>query len=410
MQACEYDIEQLESIEPIELMPHQKEAVSLLDNGRILYGGVGAGKSATVLAYYIERELPKDIFIITTAKKRDSLEWMAECAKFGLGSSHRTSIAGIVTVDSWHNIGKYTSVENAFFIFDEQKVIGHGVWVKSFLKIVKKNRWVLLSATPGDTWLDYAPVFIANGWYRNITDFKREHVVYEPYIKFPIVKGYLGEAKLERLRNEVLVEMPYIRTTTRNVNFLQVGHDKEELRAAIKHRWNTYENRPMKDAAELFRVMRKIVYSDPSRIETIRFLLKFHDKLIVFYNFDYELDILRGLTDEVNLAEWNGHKKQPIPDTKRWVYLVQYMAGGEGWNCTETDSMVLYSLTYSYKNYLQSQGRIDRMDTPFEHLYYYILLSGAGVDRAVKRALDAKKSFNERDEYRKFGGSAFMEV
>ena len=225
MQACEYDQDQLDSITTIELMDHQKEAAELLDNGRILYGGVGAGKSATVLSYYMARELPKDIYIITTAKKRDSLDWLAECARFGLGKTPETSIAGTVTVESWHNIAKFVDVSGAFFIFDEQKVIGHGAWVKSFLKIVKKNRWVLLSATPGDTWLDYAPVFIANGWYDNITDFKRQHVLYAPYVKYPIVVGYLGEQKLERLRNEVLVEMPYIRHTTRNINNLLVGYD-----------------------------------------------------------------------------------------------------------------------------------------------------------------------------------------
>lgn len=403
MTLCEFDPDLLDKFEPLELMPHQKEAVELLDNGRILYGGVGAGKSATALAYYFNKEVPRDIYIITTAKKRDSLEWLAECTRFGLGETRDTSVAGLVTIDSWNNIKKYVDAKNAFFIFDEQRLVGSGAWVKSFLKIAKKNRWILLSATPGDVWLDYAPVFIANGWYANITDFKRQHVLYQPYVKFPIVKGYIGEQKLERLRNEILVEMPYIRRATRNINFLQVGHDKDAIKAVIKNRWNIYEDKPMKDAAELFRVMRRIVYSDPSRLETIRFLMRMHDRLIVFYNFDYELEILRSLADVCPLGEWNGHKKTSIPDTDRWVYLVQYMAGGEGWNCTTTDGMVLYSLTYSYKNYVQSKGRIDRLDTPYDTLYYYVLVSNANIDKAVKNALDDKKSFNEREEYKKYG-------
>lgn len=384
----------------VELMDHQKEAVECLGNGKILYGGVGGGKSVAALAYYMENEKPRDIYIITTAKKRDSLEWDGECARFGLGRAYHTTVAGLVTIDSWNNLKKYEDVEKAFFIFDEQKVIGHGSWVRSFLKIARRNRWILLSATPGDTWLDYGPVFIANGWYKNITDFKRQHVVYRPYVKYPIVAGYLGEAKLERLRDEILVEMPYTRRTTRYINFLDVGYDKGLVRDVVRRRWNVYENRPIKDAAEMFRILRKVVYSDPSRLEVVRFLHKFHDRLIIFYNFDYELEILRQLSDEVVLGEWNGHKKQPIPGSDRWIYLVQYMAGGEGWNCTETDAMVLYSLTYSYKNYLQSQGRIDRLDTPYDELYYYVLISGAAIDRGVKRSLDNKRSFNERENYR----------
>jgi hypothetical protein len=403
MTLCEFDPDVLDKIDYVELMDHQKEAVELLDNGKILYGGVGAGKSITALAYYMKAEIPRDIYIITTAKKRDGLEWVGECAKFGLGLTPETSVAGVVTVDSWNNIGKYTDVSGAFFIFDEQRLVGTGAWVKSFQKIVKRNNWILLTATPGDVWLDYAPVFIANGWYGNMSEFKRQHVLYAPFVKFPIVQGYIGEQKLERLRNDILVEMPYVRHTTRNINFLSVGYDKELVKACVKNRWNIFEDRPMKDAAELFRVMRKIVYSDPSRLETIEFLTKIHDRIIVFYNFDYELEILRGLGVDRVVAEWNGHKKQPVPDTDRWIYLVQYMAGSEAWNCTTTDAMVLYSLTYSYKNYVQSKGRIDRMDTPYEILYYYVLVSEADIDKKVKRSLDNKKSFNERDEYNKYG-------
>lgn len=381
----------------IELMPHQTEALQFLDNGKILYGGVGAGKSAVALAYYMEKEAPRDIYIITTAKKRDSLDWIGEAAAFGIGGDEEATVAGVLTVDSWNNIGNYLDVQNAFFIFDEQRLVGHGAWVKNFLKIVRNNnRWILLSATPGDVWLDYAPLFIANGWYKNITDFRMQHVVYTPRVKFPKVMRYIGEQKLERLRNEILVEMPYLKHTERIINFVPVGYDKELVRYIIKTRWNVFTDAPIKDAGELFRLIRMIVNSDPSRLEAVRFIMKFHPKLIIFYNFDYELEILRALADYVPLAEWNGHRHMPIPEGEdKWVYLVQYTSGGEGWNCTQTDAMLLYSFTYSYKNYIQAQGRIDRLDTPFTDLYYYILGSSAMVDIGVKRALDNKQSFNE---------------
>jgi hypothetical protein len=379
-------------------MPHQEEALQFLDNGKILYGGVGSGKSAVAIAYYMKKEAPRELIVITTAKKRDSLDWEGEAARAGISTRDEFTNAGILTVDSWNNLGKYLDVQDAFFIFDEQRLVGHGAWVKNFLKIVKSNRWILLSATPGDTWLDYGPVFIANGWYKNITDFKRQHVLYAPYVRFPQVVGYLGEATLERYRNQILVEMPYLRHTERILNFMNVGYDKELIKAVQRNRWNVFEDRPIRDIAELWRVMRRIINSDPSRLEAVRFLMKFHPRLIIFYNFDYELEILRGLGEEVVLCEWNGHRKQPIPNTDNWVYLVQYISGGEGWNCTETDAMILYSLTYSYKNYIQSQGRIDRLNTEYTDLYYYILTSSAYVDIAVMKALANKRSFNEKSE------------
>ena len=394
MEECLLDTMEMPPVRQ-KLLPHQLDALVSLDSGKVLYGGVGAGKSIVALAYYMENQAPRDIYVITTAKKRDSLEWQGEAAIFGIGEQYYGTVAGVLNVDSWNNIDKYIDIENAFFIFDEQRVVGHGAWVKNFLKIVPHNQWVLLSATPGDTWLDYAPLFIANGWYKNITQFKREHVVYAPYVRFPKVIRYLNEEKLERLRNELLVEMPYVSHTERILNYIPVQYDKELMDWIIKNRWNVFEDRPIVDMGELFRLMRMIVNSDSSRLEAVRFILKMHPKLIIFYNFDYELEILRNL--EFAVGEWNGHRKTPIPNADKWVYLVQYVAGSESWNCTETDTMVLYSLTYSYKNFIQSQGRIDRLDTPYTQLYYYILESNAPIDAAVKRALSDKKSFNERN-------------
>lgn len=394
----------------IELMPHQAEALDNLGNGRILYGGVGSGKSATALAYYMKKESPKNVYVITTAKKRDSLEWMGEAAKFGIGCSADSTVGGLLTIDSWNNIGRYEEIRDSFFIFDEQRLVGYGAWVKSFLRIVRHNRWILLSATPGDTWLDYAPVFIANGWYRNITEFKRRHVIYAPYIKFPKITGYIGERELERKRNEILVEMPYVKHTERVINWLEVGYDKALVKDIQKRRWHHIEERPITDVAELWRYTRMVVNSDPSRLDAVRFLLKFHPRLIVFYNFDYELEILRELKKDYVVHEWNGHKHEEVPDTDSWVYLVQYTAGSEGWNCVSTDSMLFYSLTYSYKNFAQAQGRIDRLNTTYNTLYYYVLKSACYTDTANRIALAGKKNFNERKEVEKWADSGFSDT
>jgi hypothetical protein len=378
----------------IELMPHQLQAIELLGSGKILWGGVGVGKSATVLGYYMKKEAPRPIFVITTAKKRDSLDWEVEAQKFGIGTEK--SLAGLLKVDSWNNIYKYLDIEDAFFIFDEQRLVSNGSWVKSFIKIARENHWVLLSATPGDTWLDYAPVFIANGFYRNITDFKRRHVLYEPFVKYPKVKAYLNQTKLHLMRDEILVEMPYLSSSKRYLNYLLMGYDKNLYRTVFKNRWNPWEDRPIKDASELFRLMRRVSNSHPSRLEMVRELLKIHPKLIIFYNFNYELDILRGLNDEILVAEWNGKRKDPLPEGDNWVYLVQYLAGSEAWECTSTDAMVLYSLTYSYKNFIQAQGRIDRLNAAYLKLYYYVFVSGLKIDREIKRALQEKRNFNEK--------------
>lgn len=383
----------------VELLPHQLEAIENLGNGKILWGGVGVGKSRTVLGYYMKEEAPRDIYIITTAKKRDSLDWNGEAARFGIGTVAGKTVAGVLTVDSWNNIHKYENVEEAFFIFDEQRIVGSGAWVKSFQKIAGKNRWVLLSATPGDTWMDYVPVFVANGLYRNASQFKREHVLYAPFTKYPKIVRYLDVATLEKYRNMLLVEMPYEREVERIVLDVYCDYDVEMFDKVVKRRWHVYENRPLRDISEMFRVMRKVVNSDPSRIANLRKLLITHPRIIVFYNFDYELEILRGLRDEIEVAEWNGHKHENVPKTDRWVYLVQYQAGAEGWGDTSSDTICFYSLTYSYRTSTQAKGRIDRLDSPHKKYHLYTLMSRSLIDLAIKGSLDNKKIFNENAFY-----------
>jgi hypothetical protein len=380
----------------MELYPHQQKALEKLHNGSILWGGVGTGKSRVAIEYYRRNESPKDVYVITTAKKRDSLDWEGEAVRIGLGKTRDATLHGILRVDSWNNIGKYTEVKDALFIFDEQRLVGSGTWVRSFLKITRGNTWILLSATPGDTWMDYIPVLVANNFYRNRTEFLREHVVFSPYTKFPKVLRYVNTGRLVKQRNQILVEMPYKRETTREHIKIKVDYDKKLLNRVVKDRWHVYEERPLRDVAELFLVMRKVVNSSPSRMEAIHQLMEKHPRLIVFYNFDFELESLRSLATSITLAEWNGHKHEPLPETERWVYLVQYMAGAEGWNCRETDAMVFYSLTYSYKLFHQAQGRIDRLNTAFLNLFFYTLISEAQIDVQISRSLSAKKNFNEK--------------
>lgn len=377
-----------------DLQPHQREALKKLKTGSILWGGVGTGKTRVAIAYYVKNEQPKNIFVITTAKKRDSLDWDREAAAYAISKHEDSTIAGVLTVDSWNNIDKYSGIKNCFFIFDEQRLVGSGAWVRSFLKIAKENAWILLSATPGDNWLDYIPVFIANGYYKNRTEFKREHVVYAPFTKFPKVDRYLGEQKLKRLRDEVLVHMPYVKKTIRHSKVIRVDYDEELVQEIIKTRWNVYENKPIRDVSELFMVLRRVINSDPSRLRAVRDVLRGHKRLIVFYNFNYELDALRGLKDELEVAEWNGHKHENLPTGPSWVYLVQYIAGSEAWDTVKTNGILFYSLTYSYKHWEQAHGRIDRMNTPFIDLYYYTLKSQCLVDNAIWRVLKSKKSFN----------------
>lgn len=400
---------------PICLYEHQLKALDKIQKGCILHGGVGSGKSITALSwYYLNNggtitsltggkfvkmpKNPKDLYIITTARKRDLHEWEGEMAPFLLSTEKDNFYGNTVVVDSWNNIQKYTMVMNAVFIFDEQRVVGYGAWTKAFLKITRNNEWILLSATPGDTWMDYVPVFIANGFYKNKTEFNAEHVIYKPMTRFPQVARYINENRLIRLRRKILVDMDFERETIRHNIQIVCGYDIREYKNIIRNRTNPYkDNEPILNAGEFCYTLRRKVNEYPERIDKILNICKSRPRVIIFYNFDYERNILLNADwpKGTEIGEWNGHKHQPIPSGNRWVYLAQYIASAEGWNCIKTDTIIFYSQTYSYRTLEQSMGRIDRLNTPYHDLYYYHFRSLSTIDAAIYRALKCKKKFNE---------------
>lgn len=380
---------------------YQQEAVNKMKNGCILCGDTGSGKSRTGLSYYFLRQggklenarkcdisNGKSLYIITTAKKRDTFEWEEEMSPFGIKAK---------VIDSWNNIGKYTNVKKAFFIFDEQRVCGYGKWSKSFIKIARNNEWILLTATPGDTWLDYIPVFIANGFYRSKTDFEEQHVVYNPYTKFKQVRLYLQKGKLLKHRNDILIEMNYHTPNELIHTNVLADYDAKLYKWVLEERKNPETGEPFRDAAGLCYYLRKIANLSIDRINKTIDIVKRHKRVIIFYSFDYELEIIKTAFKKLpfDIAEWNGHKHEEIPKSDQWIYLVNYSAGAEGWNCTRTDTMIFFSQSYSYKMTIQAAGRINRRNTPFKKLYYYHMKSNSSIDLSIAKAIKSKRNFNE---------------
>lgn len=400
----------------LELRPFQVEAFNKMKNGCILCGSVGSGKSRTALAYYYTKIAggslcingkgtftePKnkvDLYIITTAKTRDAKGWDKELSLYLLSRDPERSINHTkVVVDSWNNIGKYAKVKNAMFIFDEDRVTGTGKWSDTFLHISKSNRWIILSATPADTWSDYMNVFIANGFYKNKSEFRRMHCVYNPYLSYPVVQKYVNEKRLRKCEADILILMEFERDVVEHHEDVAVDYDRVKYKQVMKDRWDPYENEPIENVSKLCYLLRKVVNSDPSRTEVVKQILSHYDKCIIFYNYDYEVEILRKLGADISytVAEWNGHKHEEIPKTKKWLYLVQYSAGAEGWNCIQTNVIIFYSQNYSYKVMIQAAGRINRMNTPYKDLYFYHVRSHAPIDNAIRTALKNKKTFNAR--------------
>ena len=373
------------------LYPEQEKALEQLHNGSILVGGVGSGKSVVAASYWLRAHPDKQLVVITTAAKRDSMEWGKDIALAGGYYPERFTIA------SWNTIDRFVKHKGCFFIFDEQHVSGGGKWGSTFLKITKHNHWILLSATPGDVWMDFANVFIANGFFKNKTQFYNEHVVWDPFTTYPRVKKYVNEGRLERMRRSLYVDIELERKTVRYHSDIRVQYDKERYDTAVKTRFNPYRNEPITHAGSLCYVLRRIVNESAHRIAAAIPIVEQYERLIIFYNFDYELEQLRTLAYLTGREHYerNGHRHDPLPEGREWIYLVQYNAS-EGWNCVTTNAVLFYSLSYSWRSMEQAEGRIDRLNTAYVYLRYYTIISDSPIDKAIRLALSRKKVFNER--------------
>lgn len=400
----------------VKLFPYQEDALKRMHNGCILCGGTGTGKSITSLAYIYTKELHgsiklngkgewkppkvnKDIYIITVASKRDKGEWEDELCRFGLSTDISRSVNGIkVTIDSWNRIQHYKKVYGAVFIFDEDKVTGSGKWAKTFLYISRRNRWIILSATPGDKMIEYLYVFLANGFYKNKQEFIAKHVIRKPYVPYFDIQDYIRKPVLEKHRREVLVIMKRDTDISIVNHNIVCDYDRKKYKDVWARRWDIYEQKPIEETGKLLSLIRRVVNEDPDRVLKLKSVLAHQAKVIIFYNYNFELEILRKVCSELHftIGEHNGQKHTEVPNTKKWVYICQYNSAGEGWNCVTTNQMIFYSLSYSYKAMKQAAGRINRINTSFKELHYYILQSKAPIDVAILRALSQKRDFNER--------------
>lgn len=367
-------------------MPHQKLAVRKLHSGAILAGKVGSGKTFTALEFYKEKYIDLPLIVITTAKKRNDADWETEANLLGLEYP---------TVDSWNNISNYEN-RHAFFIFDEQHASGTGKWAKSFIKIAKKNKWIMLSATPGDRWIDFVPVFIANGLVENKTKFNERYVVYNPNTPFPKIDRYINTFELEAMRHAIVVAMPDKRETVRHKKIVTTEYDRFLYTDVHDNRMSPFTKMPIKNASEYTQVMRKIVSTSPARVLEFKDLVSKFKRSIVFYNYNYELDIILQQLQSlgINTFVYNSKKHDPSPTEGEWCYVVQYSAA-EAWNNISTNRMIFYSPNYSYKVVEQCEGRIDRINTKYKDLYYYTLVSESSIDKSVIKAIKEKRIFNE---------------
>ena len=393
------------------LKPEQQEAVDKLQSGNILVAGTGAGKSRTGLYWYFKENGgafigdeykpmtdPKDLYIITTAEKRNTHDWDKEMSLYLLSTNPEANhYQNKVVVNSWQQISKYKTVSGAYFLFDEDHLTGTGEWVKSFLKIAKNNKWIILTATPGDKYEDYGPVFVANGYFSSISEFKQRHIIYDYRPGWPRFVKCVGTARLDRLKQRIIVRMNYEHKVEVHSTDILCDYDTVLYKTVVRQRWNPYENKPIENASQYCYCLRRITNLDESRVEACKEIVNQRNRVIIFYNHDPELYLLREVDfgPDVAIAELNGHKHEAIPDTPRWVYLVNYAAGAEAWECTKTDTVIFYSQNYSYKTMVQAAGRIDRRNTPFSDLYYYHLKSRAPIDLAIEQCIKAKKKFNE---------------
>lgn len=121
-----------------------------------------------------------------------------------------------------------------------------------------------------------------------------------------------------------------------------------------------------------------------------------NDRVVVFYNFDSELDTLKTLVKDRPIAEVNGHTntEQIYHDNDNCVLFVQYQAGARGLNLQDGNKIIYYSLTLSSDLFEQSKKRIHRIGTKYP-CFYWILQTKDSVEESIYKSLNRQEDYNE---------------
>lgn len=378
----------------INLYSYQEEYFKHVKPNYIYDMDTGTGKTIMGLHHHQTYFKDKPLLIVAPASKINEGGWQRTIDEHYPNIEYDTC--------TYNMLGKkWSQYKDWFVIFDECHRLKNscGVWGKAGYNLTKISAgFILLSATA-----------IPNGWEDSINYFKM----------FGLAKN-----KTQFIRNEAITTMDY--------GYMEILGWKNENK--LKNMWKSisrhlskdeatdlpplvFENVYFKASATYKTIKKDRIYNDvlydnqmklrhglrlntnlKNKIEYIKdFVDSTNDNIIIFYNYDEELKLLKENIDKKTYL-CNGSikdypKKSEWDSIKNTVTLANYKSGSEAVEFTYANIIVYFSPTESYTEYYQSYGRCYR-NGQTKKVTAYKFITDNTIEADIYKALDSKQDFN----------------
>lgn len=409
----------------MQLYAFQKQYLQGLPAKYIFAADTGTGKTVMALAHYDKHAYLKPLLILAPASKVQTGDWDREIKEYFAGrfvpeyeiwSYEKFSrVPSIAQYKKTGDRGVWRDWLNRHprgfaMIADEvhkAKNPQSGVGKRVFEVAAACDVFLGLSATPlPNGWIDAANYFKIFKFTQNITAFKKRYCNIQTYKGFPEIVGYYHEGELQSnwnhiakpLSKQMALDLPPITTVPISLpagpNYIKV--QKERL----------FGDKFLDNPSALMHALRQSII-EPKVVWLNSFLEGVSDNVVIFYNYVEErqqiLAMIKKSHKRRQVFRQDGEKHE-VPGKDKWgglrrtITLAQYQSGSTGIELTYAATTVYFSPTYSYSNYEQSIGRIERHGQS-KKMTLYLLCAPTTLEKDVWAALRNKKDFQEKQWY-----------
>jgi SNF2 family DNA or RNA helicase len=414
----------------IKLFPHQQTALDETnDLNRVAYYlDMGLGKTYVGSEKMIQLGEKVNLLICQKSKIQDWIHHFAEYYsdiliydltnkkqfdeffEFGINNLIFKQAIGIINYDLAFRRPELLKLENFTLMLDESSIIQNETTKRSkFVLKLRASNVILLSGTPTSGKYEnlYSQLKLL-GWKISKDLYWKQYIEVE-WIEnddgFPIkrVSGYKNVDRLKMklrqygavfMKSEEVFDLPDMITVK-----IPVKATKDYKKFVRSSMITLGDIELIGDTVLTKRLYSRMLcgHYNQDKLDALKDLIdSTEDRLIVFYNFNDELNLILNLIGDRPVSIINGSTKDlsAYEDHDDAVTLVQYQAGAMGLNLQKANKIIYFTLPEKSELFEQSKKRIHRIGQT-QRCFYYIMMVENSIEEDVLSTLEMRKDYTD---------------
>ena len=324
---------------------------------------------------------------------------------------------GIINYELAYRREELRQLKDFTMMLDESSMIKNETAKRTkFILSLKPSHTILLSGTPTDGKYEflYSQLRLL-GWKITKTAY------YNRYIKtelrsyggpmFRVVTGYKNVSELKAKLKEygaVFAKAEEVIKLPEKKFIKEYSTVSSDYKKFMKDRVIKIDDKELTGdstlSKRLYARMLCSAYSKDKIARLIDLVNSTSDRVIIFYNFNTELEVLRKVLFDRPISIVNGQVKdlKEYENNDNSVTLIQYQAGAMGLNLQKANRIIYFSLPERSELFEQSKARICRIGQE-KQCYYHIMMCHKSVEEKIYECLLMRKDYTDELFRKEFG-------